>query len=156
MILISPAFEIIDMTPSQNLDTSYRSITILSRRSRTPSDLLHRALAHINYRTFDVGRLTIFEDPAIAVLNMFPKPANVTAKPSIWKRFKDCFYTHRTGVLLSVKVSSSDETKQRFTVRYVMEDSHQKTKSLDIESPETFIKDMFSAIPDISLCKSAN
>ena len=144
------------MIPSQYLDTIDSSLTIISRRSSTPSDLLHRALAHINYRAFDVGRLTIFEDPAIAVLNVVPKPANVTAKPSIWKRFKDYFYTHRPGVLLSVKVSSLDETKQKFAIHYVMEDSRQKTKPCDIEAPETFIEDMFSAIPDISLCKSAN
>jgi len=139
------------MMPSQDIDLAKNALTIVSERSRTPSDLLHRALAHINYRAFDVGRLTIFEDPAIAVFNMSPKPDNVQVKPSLWKRLRDALHTKQQGLLLSVKVSSLDDTKQKFAVRYVLEDTdNQNTKQSDIAAPETFIEHMFGAIPDVS------
>lgn len=139
------------MMPSQKIDVAEKALTLISRRSRTPNDLLHRALAHMNYKTFDVGRLTIFEDPAIAVLNVSPKSENAEANPSVWKRLKEAFYSQKTGMLLSVKVSSLDDTKQTFTVSYVVEDTENQTiQQTEIEAPETFIKDMFSAIPDVS------
>ena len=139
------------MMPSQKIDVAEKALTLISRRSRTPNDLLHRALAHMNYKTFDVGRLTIFEDPAIAVLNVSPKSENAEANPSVWKRLKEAFYSQKTGMLLSVKVSSVDDTKQTFTVSYVVEDTENQTiQQTEIEAPETFIKDMFSAIPDVS------
>ena len=139
------------MIPSQKIDMADNAMTIVSRRSRTANDLLHRALAHMNYRAFDIGRLTIFEDPAIAVLNMSPKSEPVDANPSVWKRLKEAFYTQKSGMLLSVKVSSLDDTKQTFTVSYVVEDTENQTiQQTEIEAPETFIKDMFSAIPDVS------
>jgi hypothetical protein len=143
------------MMPSQDIDLAKNALTIMSERSRTPSDLLHRALAHINYRAFDVGRLTIFEDPAIAVFNMSPKPDNVQAKPTLWRQFRNTFYTKQQSLLLSVKVSSLDDTKQKFAVRYVLEDTGtQNTKQSDIAAPETFIEDMFGAIPDVSFIKA--
>jgi hypothetical protein len=143
------------MMPSQDIDLAKNALTIMSERSRTPSDLLHRALAHINYRAFDVGRLTIFEDPAIAVFNMSPKPDNVQAKPTLWRQFRNTFYTKQQSLLLSVKVSSLDDTKQKFAVRYVLEDTdNQNTKQSDIAAPETFIEDMFGAIPDVSFSKA--
>jgi len=139
------------MMPSQKIDVAENALTIISGRSRTPNDLLHRALAHMNYRNFDVGRLTIFEDPAIAVLNMSPKSEPVDANPSVWKRLKEAFYTQKSGMLLSVKVISLDDTKQKFTVSYAVEDTENKTiQQTEIKAPETFIKDMFSAIPDVS------
>ena len=141
--------------PSQDIDLAKDALTIVSERSRTPSDLLHRALAHINYRAFDVVRLTIFEEPAIAVLNMSPKLEHVKVKPTLWRRLRGAFYTKQQGLLLSVKVSSLDDTKQKFAVRYVMEDTNiQNMKQNDIAAPDTFIEDMFGAIPDVSLSKA--
>lgn len=155
MILTSPALGIFELLPSRHLDVSGSSLTLTSLRSRTSNDILHRALAHINYRAFDVRRLTIFEEPAIAVLSLFPRSDNVHNKQSIWRRFKNYIYTHRRRVILSVKVSSIGETKRKFSVRYVMEDSHKRTKSAETDASDTFIEDMFSAIPDISLSKAA-
>jgi len=62
------------MKPSQKIDAANPALTVVSERSRSPNDLLNRALAHINYRHFDIGRLTIFEDPAIVVLNLGTYP----------------------------------------------------------------------------------
>ena len=54
-----------------------------------------------------------------------------------------------------MKVSSLDDTKQKFAVRYVMEDTNiQNMKQNDIAAPDTFIEDMFGAIPDVSLSKA--
>jgi len=141
--------------PSQNMDVAKRTLTIESEKLRTPNDLLHRALAHINYRSFDVTKLTIFEDPAIAVFNMYPKPANSNVKPAKRKRFKDYFLSNRQGMFLSVKVSPLDNTKQNFAVHYVVGDvSKPKRKKQAIagleDLPDTLIADMFGAIPDVS------
>ena len=139
------------MMPSQKIDVAEKALTLISRRYRTPNDLLHRALAHMNYKAFDVGRLTIFEDPAIAVLNVSPKSENTEPNPSVWKRLKEVFNTKQHGMLLSVKVSSLDDAKKTFTVSYVVEGTENKNiQQTEIEGPETFIKDMFSAIPDVS------
>ena len=147
------------MIPSQNIDATKTALTVVSESSRTPSDLLHRALAHINYKAFDVGRLTIFEDPAIAVFHMFPKLAIANAPLSRWKSLKDYFTKKSQGISLSVKVSSLDETKQSFTVRYVVENvdnPHPKfgAGSASEALPETLIAEMFGAIPDVSLIKA--
>jgi len=147
------------MIPSQNIDVTQTALTVVSESTRTPSDLLHRALAHINYKAFDVGRLTIFEDPAIAVFNMFPKLENTHNSPSRWKRLKNYFSKKNQGISLSVKVSSLDETKQKFSVRYVMESGdkpHPKFGAVKTSEalPETLIAEMFGAIPDVSLRKA--
>ena len=147
------------MIPSQNIDVTKTALTVVCERSRTPSDLLHRALAHINHKAFDVGRLTIFEDPAIAVFNMSPKLAASNVAPSLWKRLIEFFSNKEHGISLSVKVSPLDETKQNFTVRYVMENINKsKLKQGVVEASETLseslIADMFGAIPDVSLSKT--
>lgn len=56
-------------------------------------------------------------------------------------------------------MSRLDETKQNFTVRYVMENINKsKLKQGVVEAPETLsetlITDMFGAIPDVSLRKA--
>ena len=81
------------MIPSHKIDVTKAALTVVCERSRTPSDLLHRALAHINHKAFDVGRLTIFEDPAIAVFNMSPKIAASNVAPSLWKRLIEFFFS---------------------------------------------------------------
>ena len=148
------------MRPSKNIDDSNPAMTVMSERSRTPTDLLNRALAHINYGAFNVGRLTIFEDPAIVVFNMFPKAANENQAPSKWSRVRQYFSRKRQGILLSVKVSALDSAKQTFAVRYVVENqSNAKSKQQDRSDldvlPEALIADMFGGIPDVSLSKAA-
>ena len=150
------------MRPSKNIDDANPAMTVMSERSRTPNDLLNRALAHINYGAFNVGGLTIFEDPAIAVFSMFPKAANENQAPSKWSRLKQSFSRKRQGILLSVKVSSLDSAKQTFAVRYIVENktnAKSKSKQQDISDfedlPEALIADMFGAIPDVSLSKAA-
>jgi len=144
------------MKPSQHLDTSDNSLTILSRESRTPSDLLHRALAHINHGAFDVERLTVYEDPAIAVLNLLP-PSMSCNRTSRFKRgIKKLLSYKKDEVLVSVKVTPSDKTKQKFTIQYVMEHDKalwQKKKNKNHQYPASLgrmIEDMFLSIPDIS------
>jgi len=149
------------MIPSQNIDVAKTALTLVSESSRSPSDLLHRALAHINHKAFDVGRLTIFEDPAIAVFNMSPKIATTHVAPSVWKRLREFFSHKEQGISLSVKVSSLDETKQNFSVRYVAENvNHPYTKFGAVKGaealPESLISDMFGAIPDVSLRKAGS
>jgi len=135
------------MIPSQHLDSSDSSLTVLSRSSRTPSDLLHRALAHINHSLFNVERLTVYEDPAIAVLNLLPSSISHNQTSRI-KRWIKGLFSHKKGeVLVSVQVTPLDKTKQKFTIRYVMEQN--KT----LQQPFLFggmIEDMFLSIPDIS------
>lgn len=152
------------MKPSQKIDAANPALTVVSERSRSPNDLLNRALAHINYRHFDIGRLTIFEDPAIVVLNLFPKAANDVANEnrgtSKWSQLRQYFSKKRQGILVYVKVSSLDNTKRNFAVRYIIENvSNSNSKQQDMTTvealPETLLIDMFEAIPDVSLRKLA-
>jgi len=152
------------MKPSQKIDAANPALTVVSERSRSPNDLLNRALAHINYRHFDIGSLTIFEDPAIVVLNLFPKAANDVANEnrgtSKWSQLRQYFSKKRQGILVYVKVSSLDNTKRNFAVRYIIENvSNSNSKQQDMTTvealPETLLIDMFEAIPDVSLRKLA-
>ena len=152
------------MKPSQKIDAANPALTVVSERSRSPNDLLNRALAHINYRHFDIGGLTIFEDPAIVVLNLFPKAANDAANEnrgaSKWSQLRQYFSKKKQGILVYVKVSSLDNTKRNFAVRYIIENiSNSNSKQQDMTTvealPETLLIDMFEAIPDVSLRKLA-
>jgi len=135
------------MIPSRHLDNSDSALTALSRSSRTPSDLLHRALAHINHGAVNVERLTVYEDPAIAVLNLLPPSIKQSKVFRIKSVIKNVLPHKKDGVLVSVKVTPSDKTKHKFTIRYVMEqnNAHQQPFSLG-----RMIEDMFLSIPDIS------
>ena len=143
------------MMPSQKIDLAKSAMTVTSKKSRTPSDLLHRALAHINYRVFKVDELRIFEDPAIAVLHMLPLSEETPRSPEKWKKLRDRFFNTKKGIILSVKISSHSDTKQKFIIYYVVEKSDQKIKQSEIEASDNFIKEMFNAIPDVSLCEAA-
>jgi len=133
-------------------------MTVFSNKKRTANDLLHRALAHINYDEFDVGKLTIFEDPAIAVFNMFPKLEAGEKGQANNGRLAKLFHKKREGILLSVNVSSLAETNNIFSVSYVVEmiNSHSKSDRIDglKRLPETLISQMFNAIPDVLLVKT--
>jgi len=135
------------MIPSRYLDSSDSSLTVLSRSSRTPSDLLHRALAHINHSVFNVERLTVYEDPAIAVLNLLPSSISHN-QTSLVKRWIKGLLSHKKDeVLVSVQVTPSDKTKQKFTIRYVMEQNKALRQPVSLSG---MIEDMFLSIPDIS------
>ena len=78
------------MIPSQNIGVTKTALTVIYEKSRTPSDLLPRVFVHINHKAFDMGKLKIFEDLAIAVS---PKLAADNVVPSISKKLK-AYSTH--------------------------------------------------------------
>jgi len=136
------------MIPSRHLDSSDSSLTVLSRSSRTPSDLLHRALAHINHGAINVERLTVYEEPAIAVLNLLPPSMKQNKMLRIKNAIKNLSSHKKDGVLISVKVTPSDKTKHKFTIRYIMEQNNARLQPFSLGG---MIEDMFLSIPDISL-----
>ena len=81
------------MIPSQNIGVTKTALTVIYEKSRTPSDLLPRVFVHVNHKAFDMGKLKIFEDLAIAVFNMAPKLAADNVVPSISKKLK-AYSTH--------------------------------------------------------------
>lgn len=144
------------MVPSKNLNSARNWLIISSEIPRTPSDLLHRALAHVSHKDFNIHRLTIFEDPAIAVLNVFPKSFDCEKLSNRLNFLKASFKKKNIGVSISVKVIAANQTKRKFFVRYVMEQSSvskRKKQQNQNDYPdrlERLVEDMFCAIPDIS------
>jgi len=144
------------MIPSQNLGSTITSLIISSETPRTPSDLLHRALAHVSHKDFNIHRLTIFEDPAIAVLNVLPKSLDCKKMSKKYNFLRDAFKKKNFGFSISVKVIAANQTKQKFFVRYVMEQpsdtkrEKQKNHNDYFDRLEILVENMFCAIPDIS------
>lgn len=148
------------VVPSKNLNSARNWLIISSEIPRTPSDLLHRALAHVSHKDFNIHRLTIFEDPAIAVLNVFPKSFDCEKLSNRLNFLKASFKKKNIGVSISVKVIAANQTKRKFFVRYVMEQPYaskrimQQNQNDYPDGLEHLVEDMFRAIPDISSKKN--
>lgn len=145
------------MKQLEHIETFDYSFTVFSEQKRTPSDLLNTALTYINHENFSVKTLNIYEVPAIATLNIIPQKKQNMRPVSRWRKFKTYLPFKDSNILFSVKVTAFDGTHQKFSVQYNINDletSASKTKKTEIENItmiETFLSDMFSAIPSTSL-----
>jgi hypothetical protein len=134
---------------------------IRSYKPRKPTDLLHRALAHFNHGTFEIDRLTdrltVFETPATAILDL-SSLQSPQKKHSLIGQILRCFFTRqRPDLSVSVKVTANDCSRHRFGLTYSWKNSTPLTMIGLYNLPphpdkvEHLIKDMFGSINDVLL-----
>ena len=131
------------------------SLLIRSDRKRTPCNLLHRAIAHLKDDGLYVQRVSIYEFPSRAVINLSPRLKATPKTLAFIYALKRMIERGRAQYVLFLTVRCLEDTSGKYEVEFATQSSklfwgeNNGGNILTFEKANQLVEGMFQAIPDV-------
>lgn len=141
--------------PAKRVFPTADSLFIRSDRRRTPCNLLHRAIAHFRDDGLYVQRVSIYELPSRAVINLSPRLKAAPKMLAIIHALKSKIERGRAQYVLFVTVRCLEDALGEYEVEFSTEsnklfwDENGAENILTLEKANQIVAGMFQSIPDV-------